>query len=165
LQDQRGKFRSFLLAFLENFLRDERDRAHAQKRGGGKEPISLDAYEAGERELLGPVDGLTADQIYEKRWALAVMASAVERLRENYAARGQTALFDQLKDLQPGEHGERSYARIGAALGMTEQAVKNAALAFRRRYAQLLRDEIAQTVLEPGEVNEELRHLMQVFAR
>jgi len=67
--------------------------------------------------------------------------------------------------LQPGEHGERSYAQIGAALGVTEQAVKNAALGFRRRYGQLLRDEIAQTVMEPGEVSEELQHLMVVFAK
>ena len=165
LKDQRGKFRSFLLTFLKNFLRDEHDRASAQKRGGGKELISVDAYEAEEREFVGPVDGLTADQIYERRWAEAVLRKAMEQLRAEYAANGKMALFDQLKDVQPGEHGERSYAQIGAGLGMTEQAVKNAALRFRRRYAQLLREEIAQTVLEPDEVNEELQHLMQVFAR
>lgn len=165
LQDQRGRFRSFLLTFLKNFLRDERDRAGAKKRGSGKAPVSLDAYEAEERELLGPVDGLTADQIYERRWALALMARAIERLREDYAARDQSALFEQLKDVQPGEHGERSYAQIGSASGMSEQAVKNAALTFRRRYARFLRDEIAQTVLESGQVEEELRHLMQAFTR
>ena len=165
LQDQRGKFRSFLLTFLQNFLSDERDRAHAQKRGGGQPFVSIDAYAAEERELVGSANTLTPDQIFERRWAQAVMAQAAERLCQDYAARGQTALFEQLKDLQPGEHGERSYAQIGAALGMTEQAVKNAALTFRRRYAQLLREEIAQTVMEPGEVAEELQHLMTVFTR
>jgi RNA polymerase sigma-70 factor (ECF subfamily) len=165
LQDQRGKFRSFLLTFLKHFLSDERARANAQKRGGGQPFVSLDAYEAEEREFIGPVNGLTADQIYERRWAETVLKKAMEQLHAEYAANGKAALFDQLKDLQPGEHGEKSYAQIGAALGLTEQAVKNAALRFRRRYAQLLREEIAQTVLEPDEVNEELRHLMQIFSR
>jgi RNA polymerase sigma-70 factor (ECF subfamily) len=165
LKDQRGKFRSFLLTFLKNFLRDEHDRAHAQKRGGGKELISVDAYEAEEREFVGPVDGLTADQIYERRWAETVLKKAMEQLHTEYAANGKAAVFDQLKDLQPGEHGEKSYADIAATLGITEQAVKNAVLRFRRRYAQLLRDAIGQTVLESSEVNEELQHLMQIFSR
>jgi len=165
LVDQRGTFRSFLLKFLKNFLSDQRDRARAQKRGGGQALISIDAYEMEEREFAAPANALTPDQIFERRWAQAVMTQAAERLREDYAARGKDALFEQLKDLQPGEHGERSYIQIGAALGMTEQAVKNAVVTFRRRYAQLLREEIAQTVMEPGEVNEELQHLMTVFAR
>ena len=165
LQDQRGKFRSFLLTFLKNFLSDQRDHDRAQKRGGGLTLVSIDAYEAEEREFAVPADTLTPEQIFERRWALAVMTQAVERLRQDYATRGQTALFEQFKDLQPGEHGESSYAQIGAALGMTEQAVKNAAHTFRRRYAQLLRGEIAQTVMEPDEVHEELQHLMTVFAR
>ena len=92
------------------------------------------------------------------------MTQAAERLRESYTARGKFALFDQLKDLQPGRHGEQSYAQIGATLGMTEQAVKNAVLTFRRRYAQLLRDQIAETVLDPAEAEEELQYLMTVFA-
>jgi len=118
-----------------------------------------------EREFIRAADTLTPEQIFERRWAQTVLTQAVEQLRQEYTAGGKAALFEQLKDLQPGEHGERSYAQIGAALGMTEQAVKNAALSFRRRYAQLLRDEIAQTVMESGEVQEELQHLMTVFAR
>ena len=165
LQDQRGKFRSFLLTFLKHFLSDERDRANALKRGGGQKLISLDACEAEERDTLGPADGLSADQIYDRRWARAVMDEAARRLREEYAARGRAELFEQLKDLQPGEHGEKGYAKIGAAFGLSEQAVKNAAHRFRRRYAELLRDEIAQTVDTPAEVEAEVQHLMQVFAR
>ena len=165
LQDQRGTFRSFLLKFLKNFLSDQRDRAQAMKRGGGATLISIDACEAEEREFVGLADTLTPDQLFERRWARALMTQAMERLRQDYTARGQAALFEQLKDLQPGEHGAHSYAQIGAALGMTEQAVKNAVVTFRRRYAQLLRDEIAQTVMEPEEIREEMQHLMAVFAR
>jgi len=164
LIDQRGKFRAFLLTFLKNFLRDQRDRASAQKRGGGQTWISLDACEAEERDALGPVDGLTADQSYDRRWARAVMDEAARRLREEYAQRGKTDLFQRLKDLQPSEHGENNYAEIGASFGLTEQAVKNAVHRFRRRYADLLRDEIAQTVETPAEVEAEVQHLMQVFA-
>jgi RNA polymerase sigma-70 factor (ECF subfamily) len=165
LKDQRGKFRNFLLTFLKNFLRDEHDRARAQKRGGGKQLIPVDAYEAEERGFIGPVDGLTAEQIYERRWAESVLKVAKEQLEAEYAANGKAALFEQLKDLQPGEHGEKSYADIAASLGVTEQAVKNAAHRFRRRYAQLLRDEVGQTLLEPNEINAELQYLMQIFAR
>ena len=96
LKDQRGKFRSFLLTFLENFLSDERDRANAQKRGGGKQIVSLDAYEAEERGAIEPADGLTADQAYERRWAQAVMEQAYRKLGEEYAAKGKTTLFDQI---------------------------------------------------------------------
>ena len=164
LRHQEGKFRSFLLTLLKHFLSDERDKAGAQKRGGGKLQISLDAYEAEEREALTPVDGLTAEQIYERRWAQAVMDAAVKRLEEEYQVRGNTALFAQLKDLQPGERGEKRYADIAVLLGLTEQAIKNAAHTFRRRYAELIREEIAETVSDPGEIEAEVKHLKQVFA-
>ena len=165
LQDQRFKFRTFLLTFLKTFLSDQRDRANAQKRGGGATLIPIDAYEAEEREGFCPVDGLTADQIYDRRWAQAVMDEAVRRLSEEYAARGKRALYEQLKDLQPGEHGPRSYAEVGAALGLTEQAIKNAVLIFRRRYGELLRDEIGQTVENAADAEAEVQHLLQIFAR
>ncbi len=165
LHDQRGKFRSFLLTFLKHFLSDERDRANALKRGGGQSWISLDACEAEERDALGPVDGFSADQLYDRRWARAVMDEAARRLREEYTARGKAGLFEQLKDVQPGERGARSYADLGAVLGLTEQAMKNAVHTFRRRYGELLRDEIAQTVDDPGEIEAEVQHLMQIFAR
>jgi RNA polymerase sigma-70 factor (ECF subfamily) len=165
LTDQRGKFRSFLLTFLRHFLSDQCDRAQAQKRGGGQPVISIDAYEAEEREFNLPADGLSPDEIFDQRWARSVMHEAIRRLEREYGELGKRALFEQLKDLQPGEHGTRSYAQIGAALGLTEQAVKNARHTFNRRYAFLLRDEVAQTVADPGEVEAEVRHLMKVFAR
>jgi hypothetical protein len=93
------------------------------------------------------------------------MEQAYKRLAQEYAAKGKTALFDQIKNVQPGEHGERNYKEIGATLGISEQAVKNAVLSFRRRYAKLLREEIAQIVINPSEVSEELQHLMRILGR
>jgi DNA-directed RNA polymerase specialized sigma24 family protein len=164
LQDQRFKFRTFLLTFLKTFLSDQRDRANAQKRGGGASLIPIDAYEAEEREGFCPVDGLTADQIYDQRWARALADEAVRRLREEYIARGKGALYEQLKDLRPREHGPESYADIGAALGMTEQAIKNAVHYFRRRYGELLQDEILQTVENAADAEAEFQHVLQIFA-
>jgi RNA polymerase sigma-70 factor (ECF subfamily) len=165
LHHQRSKFRTFLITFLKHFLSDQRDRANAQKRGGGKALISIDAYEAEERELVLPSNGLSPDEIFEQGWARSLLQAAIRRLEADYAARGQQALFDHLKELQPGKHGEVSYAQIGAILGKSEQAVRNAVLKFRERYETVLRDEIAQTVADPGEVEAELRHIMRVFAR
>jgi len=163
--ERNGKFRNFLLTCLKNFLSDQRDRAGALKRGGGQTFIALDALEAEERDAVGPIDGLTAEQIYERRWWQAIVDQATSRLRGEYAKRNKLKLFELLKDLQPGEHGEKSHAETGAELGMTEQAVKNARHAFNRRYGQLLHEVIAQTVADPGEVEAEIQHLMRIFAR
>jgi RNA polymerase sigma-70 factor (ECF subfamily) len=163
LHDQHGKFRSFLLTFLKHFLSDERRRAHSLKRGGGKTLVSLDAYETEERAAMELTADLTADQIYERRWARSVMAQAADRLRDEYRAWGRAALFEQIKDLQPGERGERNYAEIGASLGLSEQAIKSAVHDLRRRHREILRAEIARTVSDASEVDEEIRHLLQLF--
>jgi RNA polymerase sigma factor (sigma-70 family) len=166
LEHQDGRFRNFLLTFLKNFLSDHRDSMRAQKRGGGKQIVSLDSYEAEERDAIEPASSeLTADQIYERRWAEKVMQRAYAKLQKEYAAKGKSALFELIKDLQPGEHGEKSYKEIGAALGMTEQAIKNAVSSYRQRCRKLIRAEIAETVLDPAEVNEEYNHLLKIFAR
>jgi DNA-directed RNA polymerase specialized sigma24 family protein len=165
LEEQRGKFRCFLLTFLKHFLSDEWRRANALKRGGGRMLISLDACEAEERDALAPADGLTPDQVYERRWAETVMTRAFERLRADYARRGKSDLFEQLKDLQPGERDSHSHAQIAATLGMTVPAIKSAALSYRRRYADCMRREVAETVLDPREASEELEHLVRVFGR
>ena len=163
LKHQDGKFRCFLLTFLKHFLSDERDRANAQKRGGGKPLISIDAYEAEDREFNLPAKGLSPDEAFDQRWLLSVMKEATAKLEEHYRKRGKQALFNELKDLQPGKHGEKSNAQIGAALGMTEQAVKNARKDFNDRYAELLRQEIAETISDPAELDAEMKHLMQAF--
>ena len=165
LRHQEGKFRSFLLTFVKRFLSDERDKAGAQKRGGGKTFISLDDTSAEERYLNEPRNDLSPDQIFERRWAQTVLERALNRLREEYVAGGKQALFEQLKEIQPGEHGESSYAEIGARLGLAEGTVKSAVHRLRRRLRELLREEIAQTVARPEEIDEEIRNLLAVLSQ
>ena len=162
---QEGRFRSFLLTFVKRFLSDERDRAGAQKRGGGKALVSLDEMSAEERSLHEPLTALSPDQLFERRWAETVMERALVRLREEYQAQGKTALFDQLKDLQPGEHAEVSYAEIGARLGLAEGSVKSAVHRLRGRHREMLREVIAQTLRDPAEMEEEIQHLIAVLGR
>ncbi len=163
LQHQNGKFRSFLLVFLKNFLSDVRDKACSQKRGGGQTLISLDELEAEERHALEPSDSLTPEQVFERRWAHRLMERAVARLRAEYAAAGKEALFDELKDLHPGERGARSYVEIGALFGLSETAIKSAVHRLRLRHRDILRSEIANTISGPEEVEDEIRYLIQVL--
>lgn len=155
-----GRFRSFLLASLKNFLADQRDRARAQKRGGGLPVLSFDAVAAEERYALEPPDAGTPDLLFDRQWALAVAERALARLREDYA--GQPALFEVLRPLLTGG-ASSSYAEIGTALGLQENTVKVAAHRLRKRYGQALREEIADTVLDPMEAEAELRHLLAVL--
>ncbi len=165
LRHQQGKFRSFLLAYLKNFLSEQRRRAGAQKRGGDCVFISLDGPAGEDGYLLEPVDELTPDQVFERRWAQTVLQTALDRLREEYAARGQAALFELLQDYQPREPGGRSYAQLGEEFAMTEAAVKSAVQRMRQRHRELLREEIAQTVTRPEEIEEELRHFRTLLGR
>lgn len=158
VRQQKGKFRSFLLAYLKNFLSEQRRRAGAQKRGGDCAFVSLDAPVGEAGYLLEPVDDLTPDQVFERRWAQAILQTALERLREEFTARGQAALFERLQDYQPREAGGRSYAQLGNELAMTEAAVKSAVQRMRQRHRELLREEIAHTVTRPEEIEDELRH-------
>jgi RNA polymerase sigma-70 factor (ECF subfamily) len=156
---RRGKFRSFLLTAFKHFLSRQRERANAQKRGGGRLPLSLD-FQAGERRYhLEPVDHATPETVYERRWALALLEQALARLRQETADAGKERLFESLKGALAGEGPHESYARIAEGLGLSEQAVKVAVHRLRRRYQELLRDEIAQTVASPEEIDDELRDL------
>jgi RNA polymerase sigma factor (sigma-70 family) len=166
LHDQRGKFRSFLLTFLKYFLSDERDRAAAKKRGGGQTFVSLDDTPAVEADYMAEAaEHANPEQLFERRWAKTVLDQALHRLRQEYVADDKTALFDHLKDLQPSERGALSYVELGAQLGMSEAAIKTAAHRLRRRYGELLREEIAQTVSRPEEIDEEIRYLLTVLGR
>lgn len=165
LQHTRGKFRSFLLTFLKHFLSDERDRAGAQKRGGGLTFLSLDELQAEESNLLQPSESLTADQVFERRWAQTMMEQAVARLQQEYIEEGKGELFHRLKDLQPGERGAQNYVDLGAALGLSEGAVKSAVHRLRLRYRDILRREIARTIGSAEEVDEEIRYLIQVLGK
>jgi RNA polymerase sigma-70 factor (ECF subfamily) len=155
----RGRFRSFLLTAFKHFLSKQRERDNAQKRGGGSRLLSLD-FQRGERRYgLEPADPATPETAYERRWALAILEQALARLRQEFAETGKSRLFEQLKGALEGDGPQESYARIGLELSMSESAVKVAAHRLRRRYQELLRDEIAQTVASPDEVEDELRDL------
>jgi RNA polymerase sigma-70 factor (ECF subfamily) len=165
LHHQEGKFRSFLLAYLKNFLSEQRRKDGAQKRGGGCVFVSLDEPAGEDGYLLEPVDELTPDQVFERRWAQAVLQKALDRLREEFLARGQGALFELLQDYQPREPGGRSYAQLGDELAMTEAAVKSAVQRMRQRHRELLREEIAHTVTRPEEIEEEIRYFRALLGR
>ncbi|MCL4180862.1 MAG: sigma-70 family RNA polymerase sigma factor [Verrucomicrobia bacterium] len=165
LHHQNGKFRSFLLAYLKNFLSEQRRKTGAQKRGGGCVFVPLDEPAGEEGYLLEPVDELTAEQVFERRWAQTVLQTALDRLRAEYAARGQTPLFERLQDYQPREPGGQSYAQLGDEFGMTEAAIKSAVQRMRQRHRELLREEIAQTVTRPEEIEEELRYFRDLLGR
>jgi RNA polymerase sigma-70 factor (ECF subfamily) len=160
---KRGKFRSFLLGCLEHFLAREWTRAHAQKRGGGQPLFSLDETDAENRYLREPAHELTAEKIFDRRWATTLLDQAMARLREECLASQKGELFEKTQNYLSGERGEASYADLAVSLGMSEGAIKVAVHRLRQRYGELVRDEIAQTVATPGEVDEELRYLFAVL--
>jgi RNA polymerase sigma factor (sigma-70 family) len=159
---EKGRFRSYLLGALKYFLADERRRAMAIKRGKGQRFIPLEELGVDEQTEMELADPLTAEQIYERRWASTVLARVLDLLKNEYGAAGNATLFDSLKQLLPDEPGAPSQATVAAQLGMTENAVRQAFHRFRQRYQSLLREEIAHTVATPGDVEDELRHLIAV---
>ena len=163
LRKEKGRLRSFLLGALKYFLADERRRATAIKRGRGQRLIPLEELRADERIDMEPADPVTAEMIYERRWALTVLEHVLSRLKDEYQTAGNAALFDLLKQLLPDEPGSPSQADIAARLGMTENAIRQAFYRFRQRYQSLLREEIAHTVATPGDIEDELRHLIAVL--
>jgi RNA polymerase sigma-70 factor (ECF subfamily) len=161
---EKGKFRSFLLASMRYFLSDQRDRARAEKRGGGAEVLSLDAQEAEERYRLEPVDRLDAEKIYERRWAMTLLEQALIRLRDESAAAGKAELFERLRRFVAGD-SDAAWGEAAAELGLSEGAMKAAVHRLRARYRALLRDEIARTVADPTEIEAEVRYLMCVISQ
>jgi len=159
----KGRFRSFLLASLNHFLANEWDKARAQKRGGGQMAISLDTAEA--RYRAEPGDDMSPERIFERHWAMALLAQVSVRLRENYQTAGNGPLFETLRIYLTGEKGLPSYQQTADQLGLSLEAVKKAVERLRRRYGELLREEIAHTVNDPAEVDEEIRHLRIVLSR
>jgi RNA polymerase sigma-70 factor (ECF subfamily) len=156
---ERGRFRAFLLTALKRFLSKERHHALAEKRGGGRRILSLD-FERGEsRFLLDPVTNDTPESIYERQWALSLLARVMTQLRDEFANAGKRDDFDQLKAFLTGETAAPSYREVGAALGMSEGAVKVAVHRLRRRFRAAVLTEIAQTVAAPADVDDELRQL------
>jgi RNA polymerase sigma factor (sigma-70 family) len=161
----KGRFRSFLLAALKHFLSNERDKARAQKRGGGQSPLPLDF--TGEETHLSfqPADPITPELLFERRWATTLLEQALARLRQEYTGQGKEALFEKLKTTLTEGRGNSAYADIASRLNMSEAAVKMAVHRLRQRYRECLRSEIAQTVATTDEIEDELRHVMGVFAK
>jgi RNA polymerase sigma factor (sigma-70 family) len=155
----RGRFRTFLLAALKHFLANDWDRTTAKKRGGGHAPIALDALDAETRYKFEPVDAMTPERVFDRRWALAVLDQVMSRLQSDYTYKGQSALYNALRPMLTADRQAQPYAELGRQLGMTEGAVKIAAHRLRRHYREIMRDEIAQTVAGPEEIEAELHHL------
>jgi len=162
VRKEQGRLRSYLLGALKYFLANERRRGMAIKRGKGQRLIPLEELQADERVEMEPADPVTAELIYERRWASTVLERVLNLLKDEYRRAGNAALFDSLKELLPGDPDAPSQKDIAAQLGMTENAVRQAFYRFRQHYQSLLREEIAHTVATPGDIEDELRHLIAV---
>jgi RNA polymerase sigma factor (sigma-70 family) len=164
VQREKGRFRPFLLASLKHFLTDEWDKTRAQKRGGGQDLLSLDDDTAEDRYRLEPADPMTADKLFEQRWALTLIEQAKTRLKEEYAQAGRAGFYERLRVFEAADPNAPTYAQVALEFGLTESTVKSAAHRLRQRYGELVREEVAHTVDSPAEVDEELRHLISVLS-
>ena len=159
----KGRFRSFLLGALKKFVSNEGDKARAQKRGGDRIFISLDAHTAEERFRIEPQDTLDPQKVYERRWAMALLERVFDRLQRSYAESGKEAIYSRLQvHLREGKDGGR-YSEAAVSLGMEEGTVKVEVFRMRQAFRELFRDEIAQTVENIGEIHDEIRHLYTVL--
>ncbi|HEX3988007.1 MAG TPA: sigma factor [Verrucomicrobiae bacterium] len=165
LSAEHGRFRAFLIASLKHFLANEWDRSHRLKRGGGIANLSLDWQDADARYHIDPADDLSPDKIYDRAWAVTLLERVISRLRDENAAEGKAIVFDRLKPFLTVGRNEVPYAQAAAELSMTEGAIRVAVHRLRRRYRELLRDEIGQTLSDPAQVDEEIRTLFSAFAR
>jgi RNA polymerase sigma-70 factor (ECF subfamily) len=161
----KGRFRSYLLSSLKHFWTALNERARAQKRGGGKPVVSLDETVAEGRYRLEPRDDWTPDRLYEREWALTLLDQARSRLQTEYAVSGRADLYECLRQFPFGERGECSFAAASREAGMTEAALKSAVHRMRQCYQELVREVVAQTVADPAEFEDEVRHLLEVVSR
>jgi RNA polymerase sigma-70 factor (ECF subfamily) len=162
---RRGRFRWFLLTAFKCFLANEWDRTQAQKRGGGRQIVSFDGMSAEERYLHEPEDNTSADQLYDRRWAADLLEGARTKLRAEYVEADRVERFKHLEAYLPGGQTTLSQAEVGEALGLTEGTVKQEVFKVRRRFGELLREAVAQTVAHPDEVDEEISYLIDVVCR
>jgi len=165
IRQEKGRLRSYLLVSLKRFLASERHRANAIKRYQTSPSIPLDELIASERADFDLAQKATPDQLYERRWILTLLDQVLARLEAEYQSAGKEILFYRAKDSLVGDAHGHLQAEIAAELGMTENAVNQAFHRFRQRYRVLLREEIAMTVAQPGEVEDELRHFASVLRR
>ena len=164
ISSDKGKFRAFLLVALKRFLANEWDRANRQKRGGGALPLSLDWQDAETRYQINPADNLSPDKLYDRAWAVVVLERVITRLHDESNADGKADLYEQLKTFLMMGKSEIPYAQAAAVLKMSEGAVRVAVHRFRRRYRELLREEIVQTLANPAQADEEMQALFSALA-
>jgi RNA polymerase sigma-70 factor (ECF subfamily) len=155
---ERGRFRSFLLAAIKHFLANERDRSRAIRRGGGRMALSLDVAAAESRYAAEAADSRTPEAVFDRQWALTLLARVQDRLREEFSTAGKQERYQQLHPLLSGE-SSGSYRDAAAALGLTENAVMVAVHRLRQRFRELLREEIAQTLCSPEQIDDEIQDL------
>lgn len=163
LSAERGRFRAFLLAALKHYLANEWNRTQRVKRGGGAVHFSLDWQTADTQFQVAATPGPNPEQAFDREWALTLLAKVIGNLRAEYTAAGKAEQFEQLKILLTPERDETAQGTIAQSLGITEGAVRTAAHRLRKRYRELLREEIAQTLVDVGQVDEELRALFGAF--
>ncbi len=164
LDEQKGKFRAFLLASLKHYMANEYDRSSALKRGGGVNHLSLN-WEAAERKFqVVDESAASPDELFDRQWALALLERVLDRLEREWRDKGKTALFQSLKDFLTVNGDDRLYGTVSAKMGVTENYLRVAAHRLRKRYRELLKEEIAHTLTEPDFVEEELKNLMQIFS-
>jgi RNA polymerase sigma-70 factor (ECF subfamily) len=162
LSAERGRFRAFLLASLKHFLANEWKKSQRLKRGGGEKLLSLD-WQTADTQFQAATAGPGPDKAFDREWALALLAKVIERLRAECEADGKAKLFERLKIFLTAGKGALSHAEAAKKLGMDETAVRVAVHRLRKRYRQLLRDEICQTLTDPAQVDEEMRALFGAF--
>lgn len=163
LDPERGRFRSFLLAGLNHFLVNEWRQSHRLKRGGDRVLLSFDTADAEVRYGMEPTDEMTPEKVFEYQWAVTLLDQALARLRTEYEHKGKQALFDRLKEFLVGDRTTPHYADLADPLSLSEAAIKMSVHRLRRRYRQILLEEIAKTVAGPSEVDEELSHLFNAL--
>lgn len=154
---ERGRFRSFLLMTLQRFLANEWDRSQSQKRGGGAQIISLNAADP---LVLPDASAMTAESIFEQRWAVALLETALQRLRSEYEAVGRHADYEHLKPCLTAQRGSIDYTALAAALQMAPASTRSAVHRLRKRFRELFREEVAATVADPADVDDELRSIV-----
>ena len=164
VQRDKGKFRSFLLASLNHFMSDEWDKARAQKRGGDKVLLSLDESSGEERYRLEPADNMDPEKLFERRWALTLLDQALERLKENYTKTGKSELYEALKVFALAEPNAPTYVQLAAQLGRAEGTIKSDVSRLRENYREMIREQVAHTVSDPAEIDDEIRYLIRVIS-
>ncbi|MEM7394329.1 MAG: sigma-70 family RNA polymerase sigma factor [Verrucomicrobiota bacterium] len=161
---EKGRFRSFLLASMKHFLANEWDRTNTQKRGGGVQILPIDFHDADARYANEPTHEITPDKLYERRWAMTILDQALVKLRVEMNETGKEKQFDAMKQFLTGGKGDVPYKEVAESLGISESSVKVTVHRLRRRYGELLREEVSQTLDEKENVEEELRNLLTALS-